>query len=103
MHMVLTKIVVLNSYVTNRKQRKKINSRYISYSKVLFGVPQGSSLVPFLFNSSRCDMFHFLEDFDTPNYVDNPIPYNAAKRIEFVVNNLDQSSSSIFRSQPAIT
>ena len=101
--MVFTKIVLLNSYVTNRKQRKKINGSYISYRKVLFGVPQGSSLVPFLFNSSRCDMFHFLEDFNTRNYVDNSTPYNAAKIIEFVVNNLEQSASSIFRSQPAIT
>ena len=33
---------LVNSYLTYRKQRVKINDKYSSWSEVLFGVPQGS-------------------------------------------------------------
>ena len=52
-----------NSYLSNRRQRIKINSKYSSWSDILFGVPQGSILGPLLFNNFICDMFYFLEGF----------------------------------------
>ena len=41
-------------------------------------------------------MFYFLKDFDITNYADDSTPFNADKNIEFVVNNLEQSSSILF-------
>ena len=64
---------------------------------MLFEVPQGSILGPALFNVFICDMFYFLEDFDIANYADDSTPYNAGENIEFVVNNLEQSSSILFK------
>ena len=42
-------------------------------------------------------MFYFLEDFDIANYADDSTPYNADKNVEFVVNNLEYSSSILFK------
>ena len=41
-------------------------------------------------------MLYFLEDFDTANYEDDSRPYCAGKSAEFVVNNLEQSSTILF-------
>ena len=85
---------LMHSYLSNRKQRVKVNDRYSSWSEILFGVPQGSILGPFLFNIFICDGFYFLEDFDIANYADDSAPYCAGKSAEFIVNNLEQSSTT---------
>ena len=87
----------MHSYLSNRKQRVKINDTYSSWSEILFGVPQGSILGPLLFNIFICDMFYFLEGFDIANYADDSTPYCAGKSAESVVNNLEQSSTILFK------
>ena len=87
---------LIHSYLSNRKQRVKINDRYSSWSEILFGVPQGSILGPLLFNIFICNMFYFLEDFDIAIYADHSAPYCAGKSAEFAVNNLEQSSAIFF-------
>ena len=42
-------------------------------------------------------MFYFLEDFDIAKYADDSTSYNADKNIEFIVNNLEQSPSILFK------
>ena len=91
-----TSLKLVHSYLSNRKQRVKINERYSSWIEILFGVPEGSILGPLLFNIFICDMFYFLEDFDIANYANDSTPYCAGKSAEFVVNNLKQSSSILF-------
>ena len=88
---------LVNSYLSNRKQRVKINDKYSSWSEILHGVPQGLILGSLLFNIFICDMFYFLEDFDVANYADNTVPNSADKRIELFVNNLEHLSSILFK------
>ena len=38
-------------------------------------------------------MFYFLKDFDIANYADDSTRYNLDQNIQFVVNNLEYSSS----------
>ena len=42
-------------------------------------------------------MFYFLEDFDIANYAYYSTQYNVDKNVEFVVNNLEHSSSIVFK------
>ena len=39
---------LINSYLSNRKQRVKIDEKYSSWNEILFGVPQGSVLRAFI-------------------------------------------------------
>ena len=41
-------------------------------------------------------MFYCLEGFDNASYADGFTPYCASKKAEFVVNNLQQSSTILF-------
>ena len=66
---------LIHSYLSNRKQRVKINGRFSLWSEILFGVPQGSILGFLVFNIFVCDLFYFLEDFDIVNYADDSRPY----------------------------
>ena len=42
-------------------------------------------------------MLHFLENFDIANYTDDSTSYNADKNVEFVANNVEHSSSILFK------
>ena len=47
----LTALKLVHNYLSNRKQRTKINSTYSSLLEIIFRVPQGSILGPLLFNT----------------------------------------------------
>ena len=89
-------LVLIYNYLSNRKQRVKIDDSYSSWSEILYGVPQGSILGPLLFNIFTCDMFYFMEDFEIANYADDSTPFSTKINHELVVEELEVSSSVLF-------
>ena len=56
----IERLKLINSYLTERKQRVKINDQFSSWLDIVVGVPQGSLLGPLLFNIFLCDTFFFV-------------------------------------------
>ena len=71
----LESLTFIQSYLTNRIQRVKINSFFSEYSNSESGVPQGSISGPLFFNIFICDLFFDDIDIDLANYSADTTPY----------------------------
>ena len=67
---------LVQSYLSNKKQRTKINSEFSSWEEVLFGIPQGTIFGPLLFNIFLCDyLFFIMNDVEFASYADDNTPF----------------------------
>ena len=66
---------IICSYLKNRLQRTNINVTFSSWTELLERVPQGSILVPILFNIYLNDLFFILKECNVCNYADDTTPY----------------------------
>ena len=64
-------VLLLKSYLSDRKQRIKIGSVVSSWANINKGVPQGSILGPLLFNVFINDIFYFIKTCTLYNYADD--------------------------------
>ena len=78
----LTASKLVHNYLSNRKQRTKINSTYSSLLEIIFGVLQGSIQEPLLFNIFLIVLFFITEDTDIASYDNDITPYIIADNID---------------------
>ena len=71
-------------YLSNRKQRVKINEELNSWRDIEYGVPQGSILGPLPLNTHLCYLLYFLEDQDIARYADDTILQKKRKSLLLV-------------------
>ena len=68
-------LAIICSYLSNRKQRIKINNVFSSWKDLILGVPEGSVLGLLLFNVYLNDLFFFLRDVGICNFADDTTTY----------------------------
>ena len=86
-------LTLINSYLTNRQQRVKVNGSFSSWKSVARGVPQGSVLEPLLFNIFINDLLLFIQNSDICNYADDTTIYTCNKNLDNIVYRLENDCS----------
>ena len=87
----------IQSYLSNRKQKTKINATYSSWEEILFVVPQGSILGPLLFIIFLFDLFWIMYETDFTSYADDNTPYVLGDNIYDVIKSLEDDSINLFK------
>ena len=88
-------IKLIQSYLSNRFQTVRINSKYSKGLEIINGVPQVSILGPLLFNIYLSDLFLFTENSEIANYADDNSPYVCKKGMKEVTRQLEEDSKTL--------
>ena len=91
----ISALKLMQSYLSERKQRTKINQAHNSWEKMLLGIPQGSILGPILFNIFLSDLF-LVQNVDFASYADDNTIYDTGGNIDVVIFSLQESSKKLF-------
>ena len=88
---------ILQDYLSNCKQRAKVDSFYSPWEAILSGVPQGSIHGPLLFNMFMCDMFLILKAIYFTGYVDDNAPFVVRDNTADVIESLEEIGENLVK------
>ena len=86
-------LTLIKSYLSDRKQRAKINTSHSSWATLLSCVPQGSVVGPLLFNFYINDIFYLII-IDIYNYADDNTLYTIDMCLEKLMAKLERAANS---------
>ena len=87
---------ITHEYLSNRKQRIKIDDNHNFWSKILFGFSQGSILAELLFNIFLPCLFFVVKDIDIASYADDGTLLIIENNTDNVLASLEQVSDVFF-------
>ena len=87
----------LYSYLSERKQKTRVNNSFSAEGLLTTGVPQGSILGPLLFNIYMNDIFLFVPEINITNYADDTTPYATDKSVNSLLSKLQENTSEIVK------
>ena len=83
-----SRLNLLLNYLSNRKQRTKVNSSYSDWNEIIRSIPQWSILSPLLFDLFINDLFLFLGRTNICNFADGNSIYRSDSVLEIILEDL---------------
>ena len=93
----LPALKLVHGYLSDRKQRTRVNNSYSAWFEIPFVVPQGSILGPLLFNIFLADLFFILNKTDIANYADDNTPCTSSNDVNGLIQKLEEASKESFK------
>ena len=95
MDLDISSLNLIYNYLSERKQRTKVNNVYNEWDELETGVRQGLIFGPLLFNIYINDIFYFVDDDTVANSADDNTPCTMQDNIETLSNNLQLDSHTL--------
>ena len=82
-------------YLLNRRKTAKVDFRFSTRKKIIFGVLQSSILGLILFNLFMCEIFLFLHEAQSSGYADDNTPFVVRHNISDVIAALKEIGTKL--------